>query len=140
MSGQQSISGIRRFGYLVAIAVNFLLIFAAQNLLSWNFPYLTSRFNDCLWAVNLSLSSSIFINFIFLFFDAKWFRHLMQSITNIFALISVYVFYRVFPLNLPETTAKSVNLALVVLIVILALSILAELANAINSYSKRMKK
>jgi len=136
MSGQQSVSGIRRFGYVVAIAVNFFLIYIAQNLLSWNIPFLTGRFNDCLWVVNLSLASSIFINFIFLFFNAKWFRHFMQSISNIFKLISIYVFYRIFPLALSETTSRSINLALIILIVILALSILVELVNSINSYSR----
>lgn len=139
MSGQPFVSGVRRFGYLVAIAVNFLLIYSAQNLLTWNVPYLNNKFTECLWAVNLALSSSIFINFIFLFFDAPWFRHFMQSISNIFSLISMYIVYRVFPFDLPETAAKSVNLALVVLMVILALSILVGLVNAINSYSRRIR-
>lgn len=140
MAGQSTGLGFRRFGYLVAIAANFFLLYVAQNLLAWNVPFLNKEFNSCLWAINLSLASSIFINFIFLFFDVKWFRHLMQSISNVFSLISVYVFYRVFPLDISETTTKSVNLALVVLLVILVLSILVELVNAINSYSKSLGK
>ncbi len=139
MSHREVSSGARRFGYLITILVNFALIYAAQNLLNWNVPFLTNRFTECLWAINLSLGATIFVNFIFLVFDRRWFRSLMQSFTNVFSFISGYVFWRVFPLQLPENIVRWVNLALIILLVLILLSILTELLNAIKFYRRESK-
>lgn len=112
------------------------MIYAANNLLKWNIPFLTQSFQECLWAINLSLSISMFINFTFLFFDRKWFRSFMQALSNIFAAISVYTFRQIFPLDLTENLAGIVNFALVILIGLLLLSVLIEFVNAIRNYQR----
>ena len=134
MAGTKPPSGARRFGYFMSIVVNVLMMYAANNLLRWNVPYLTERFSECLWAVNLSLSVSIFIHFIFMVFDRKWFRSLMQAIANVFSLISVYVFREVFPLDLSESMERMVNMGLVILLILILLSIVVELFNSIKFY------
>ena len=136
MSTKEMPSGARRFGTLVTIAVNFALIYVTNNLLSWNVPFLTERFSECLWAINLSLSVTIFINFIFLMFDRRWFRSLMQAFGNVFGFLSVYVFWRVFPLDLPSGLASTVNLGLIIIMGLIALGTLVELVSAINIYSR----
>ncbi len=127
-------SGIRRFGYLISIAINFFMMYAANNLTSWNTPYLTDRFSECLWAINLSLSAVIFAHFIFMVFDPKWFRSFMKSLTNVFSFISVYVFRQVFPLDLSGSMIRTANLGLVILLLLLLLSIFVELINSIKFY------
>jgi len=134
MADTQMPSGIRRFGYLISIVINFIMMYAANNLISWNTPYLTDRFSECLWAINLSLSAVIFAHFIFMVFDPKWFRSFMKSLTNVFSLISVYVFRQVFPLDLSESMMRTANLGLVILLLLLLLSIFVELINSIKFY------
>lgn len=130
-------SRIKRFGYFISVVINFIMIYAANNLLSWNFPYLTERFSECLWAVNLSLGVWIFISFVFMVFDRKWFRSFMKSLGNVFSFISVYVFRRVFPLDLSDSMARTVNLGLVILLILILLSIFIELINSIKFYTSK---
>ena len=127
----------RRFGYTISILVNFFMIYVANNLLGWNVPFLTERFNECLWAITLSISVSIFIQFIHLFYDPKWFRRLMQAVANVFSLYSTYVFWRVFPLDLAENIARVVNLATIIIMALTALSIFIELGGAVRHYTKK---
>jgi len=131
-------SGARRFGYFISIVINFLVMYAVNNLYKWNTPYLTDRYSEVLWAINLSLSAVIFVHFIFLVFDRKWFRSLMKSLTNIFSFISVYVFRQVFPLDLSESMARTANLGLVILLLLILLSTLIELINSIKFYRNKL--
>ena len=130
-------SGLRRFGYFISIMTNFIMMYAVNNLLSWNAPYLTERFSECLWAINLSLGVSIFIHFVFMVFDRKWFRSFMKSLANVFSFISVVVFRQVFPLNLSDNMARTANLGLVILLILLILSIFVELINSIKFYRSK---
>ncbi len=141
MSHNQPPSGARRFGYFVSILVNIAMIYVANNLLGWGWlPFLTDDFVQCLWAFNLSFGANIFINFVFMFFDRRWFRHLMQAITNVFGFISVYVFRQVFPLDLSTGLANAVNLGLIVVMGLIALGTLVELISAISSYNRDSQK
>lgn len=128
----------RRFGYLVGILFNFAMIYVVNNLLNWNVPFLTERFIECIWAINLSLSVSIFIHFIHLFYDPKWFRSLMQAMANVFSIVSTFVFWRVFPLALSENIARVVNLAIIIIMALIGLSVFVELFNAVRNYQKKL--
>ncbi len=128
----------RRFGYLVGILINFAMIYVVTNLLNWNVPFLTERFIESIWAINLSLSVSIFIHFIHLFYDPKWFRSLMQAMANVFSFVSTLVFWRVFPLALSENIARVVNLAIIIIMALIGLSVFVELFNAIRNYQKKL--
>lgn len=136
MSTNDMPSAGTRFGYIVSILINFALIYVANNLLVWNVPYLTNDFMKCLWAIDLSLAATIFTNFIFLFFDRKWFHSLMEAFAGIFSLVSAYIFWQVFPLDLSTTWAYWVNIGLIVLLIILVLSILSQTMNAVKYYRR----
>ncbi len=139
MSQNRVPSGARRFGYIITILINLGLMYAANHLLEWNVPFLTEDFAQCLWAINLSFGVTIFINFIFMVFDRRWFRSFMESINSVFSFISGYVFYRVFPLDLPNGMARWANMGLVILLVIIAISVLAQLFNAVKYYRGESK-
>ena len=129
-------SSARQFGYIVSIIFNILFVYIANNLLNWNVSLFTEDFAKCLWAINLSLGVTIFINFIFIFFDRKWFKNLMQAFGNVFAFISAFVFWRIFPLNLTESMARLVNFALIIGLGAIVLSTMIELLGAIRNYNR----
>jgi hypothetical protein len=137
MPKQKLPSQARLFGYGMAILVNFVLIYVANNLLAWNIPFLTTSFSSVLWAINLSLGVSIFINFIFLFFDRRWFKNFMQAFGNIFSFLSGFIFLRVFPLKLSAGLANIVHFAIIVFLGLLAISTMIELLGAVRNYNKQ---
>ena len=126
----------RRLGYIISILVNFAMMFVVNNLPNWNVPFLNDRFVECLWAINLSIFASIFIYCIFLFYDPRWFKSLMQALANVFSLNSTYVFWRVFPLDLSENMARIVNVVVMVILGLIFLSIFIEIGGAIRKYRK----
>jgi hypothetical protein len=135
-------SSARQFGYIVAIIVNLVLLYVVNNLLNWHLPYisnvLTPAFANCLWAINLSLSVSIFINFLFLAFDPRWFRHLMQVIQSVFGLISVFIFYSIFPLQIVNPAIEQlVHWGLLIALAGIGIAILVDLIVAITSFSRK---
>lgn len=137
MSHNQGPSGARRFGYFLAILINTAMIYAANHLLDWDWvPFINEDFVLCLWAINLSLGASIFINFVFMFFDRKWFRSLMQAFSNVFAFLSGYIFLQVFPLDLSESLASAARLGIMIILGLIALGTLVELINAVRLYNR----
>jgi hypothetical protein len=140
MSGKKSkkeaSSGARRFGYIVTILVNIALIYIANNLSGWGLPWLKESFVQCLWAINLAFTVTIFTNFIFLFFDRRWFRHLMEGICNIFSFISGYIFWRVFPLELSANWAQFINVILILMLVFTLIAILSSMLKAVREYRR----
>jgi hypothetical protein len=140
MKNETTPSGTRRFGYFVTILVNIAMIYVANNLLNRGWPpFLTKDYVLCLWAANLSFGANIFINFVFMFFDRRWFRSLMQAFGNVFGYLSVYVFWRVFPLDLSSGLASTINLGLIIILGLIALGTLVELVSAINIYTRDNK-
>ncbi len=129
-------SSARQFGYIVSILINILFCYIANNLLNWNVSLFTKDFSRCLWAINLSFGVTIFMNFIFLFFDRKWFKNLMQAIGNVFAFISGFIFWRIFPLNLSDNIARLVNFVLILGLAAIILSTMIELLGAIRNYNR----
>ena len=136
MTKNEMPTGARRFGYFLSIVINFGLLYVANNLLNWNINFLTADFSKVLWVINLSFSVTIFTHFIFLFFDRKWFKNLMQALENVFAFISGFIFRQVFPLDVSSSLARLINIGLIILLVIILISILSELISAIKHYQK----
>jgi pheromone shutdown protein TraB len=84
----------KKVGYGIAIAVNGLMLFVANNLLEWDWlPWLTEAWNDVLPLVSFSLIASMVINLVYMAFDVDWFKSLTQAIL---AGISLFVTVRVF--------------------------------------------
>ena len=136
MSNNDIPTGGKRFGYFLSILINFAMIYIANNLLVWNVPFLTNDFIRCLWAINLSFAVTIFTNFIFIFFDRKWFHSLMEAFGTVFSFLSTYVFWQVFPLDINETWSYWVKIGLVVLLVLTALSFISQIMRAIRQYRR----
>jgi hypothetical protein len=135
----------RRVGYFFAIFFLIVFMVVINNVLVWDLPvirnYLTPAYQDWLWAGNLSLSVAIFCNVLFMAYDQRWFRHLMQIIQNCFATFSTFLFYSIFPLKLPSPMIEQyVRLGLVIALVLSLLGILAEVIQTFTTfYSDNLK-
>jgi len=129
----------RRFGYLVSIILNLLIIYGVNNLVRWEVPYLTADFSDVVWAFNLSLSVTAFMYAIFMLFDRRWFKHFMVAITNLFSIGALFVFWQVLPLDIPESTVYWVNTGLFILMGAVLLSAIMEIISAVRAYRKSVQ-
>lgn len=126
-------AGARRFGYIVAIAINLVLLYVANGVPNWNVPVITNDWPDILWAVNLSLSATIMANLIFLAFDPWWFRHAAQIVLNALSIVVVYALYRVFPFDLGRELYEQIaRWALLALILVLAIATIVEFVNLVR--------
>jgi hypothetical protein len=95
--------GARRFGYIVAIVVNALILWVANNLLAWEWPkFLTSEFNQVLPYINASLLITMIVNAVWLLFDPPWFRSLAQVGLNLIAILATVKLYQVFPFDFSD--------------------------------------
>jgi hypothetical protein len=119
--------GARRSGYVAAIVVDVILLIVVNNLLAWGVPFLTHSFYACLWAINLSLAVSIIGNAVLLAYNARWFRHVIQIVLDIFALIAIYVVYVIFPFAFPQVLWVIVaKIALIIAIVGVVVGLIVE--------------
>lgn len=119
-----------KFGYLVAIAVNVVMLVIANNLLEWGWlPWLTDDFELVLGLVNFSLGASIAFNVAYLVYDRRPFKTLTELAL---ALISVAVtvrMWRVFPFDFSAYDfdwAMLVRVVLVLSMVGLGIGIIAQ--------------
>jgi len=126
----------RQAGYIIAILVNVGLIYVFNNILTWNAPYLTQDFSRCLPALTMSLAVTIFCNAVFMVYDPKYFRHLMQVVMNCFGWYSLLVFYQVLPLDLPVGIPQIVRAGLLVALIIIPIATIVEAVQALHKMSK----
>jgi hypothetical protein len=90
----------RRFGYVVAIAVNFGLIAVVNNVLEWDVaPFLTPDFSRLVGFISLSLALTIAANVVYLAYDPAWFKSLTQIGLLLVSLAVTIRVYQVFPFD-----------------------------------------
>lgn len=120
----------RRFGYLIAIAVNAALLYAVNNVLSWDVaPFLTDDLELAIPLINLSLIVTMVVNLTYVFFDSRWFKSITQIGLAGVSLAATVRLYRVFPFDFSaydfgwDTLARAV---LIIAMVGIVISIVAE--------------
>lgn len=90
----------RRFGYVVAAAVNLVMLWIAHHLLVWGWPaFLTSAFEELLPLVSLSLVATAVVNLIWVCYDPEWLRHVGQIVVNLISLVVAVRTWQVFPFD-----------------------------------------
>ena len=85
------------YDYLIAIFLNLILLYIANNLIYWNLSFIAASFSDVLWAINLSLIVAIVANVSFILYDPRWFKICSKIIMNITALVAAFTLLTVFP-------------------------------------------
>lgn len=90
----------RQAGYVVAIVINALILWVANNLLAWGwFSWLTDDFVDVLPAINASLIVTIIAYALYVAYDGEWFRALGDIVTGIYSLLAGIAMWQVFPFD-----------------------------------------
>lgn len=120
-------AGARRFGYLVSIAINLVMLYLANGVPNWNVPYITNEWPDVLWAINLSLGATIVAHLIFMVYDPRWFRRGLQIGLTVLSLVVFYALYTVFPFDLGRELYEQIaRWALLAAVLGLSIAIVVE--------------
>lgn len=123
--------------FIAAVIVNIICWYIANNLLNWNLSFISPTFSDVLGILNLFLITAIIINFIFIFYNASWFRNLLSIITAILGVIVAYTFLTVFPFILNDTLALALKILLVLAIIGSFIAIIVHIMKVIYAVLNR---
>lgn len=131
----------RRFGYVVAAAVNLGLVWIAGNLLGWGWPpFLTGAFDELLPVVTLSLLASVVVNLLWAVHDPPWLKHAGQIVLNLIGLLVAVRTWQIFPFDFSGDASfwePLVRVAIVASIVGLAVSTAVELVRLVIGVGDR---
>ncbi len=128
-SGRQG----RRLGYLVAAAVNGVLLWVFHHLLEWGWPkFLTEDFEQVLPVLSASLVATIVANLCFLAYDRRWFKALAEAVTAALSLAAGVRTWQVFPFDFSTTARDWSTLARVVIAVGIVVMAIAVVANVVT--------
>jgi hypothetical protein len=123
----------RKFGYIVSIIIMIIILYLVQNWEKWHLTFLTSDFSKYLFYIELSIYVIIGINALFIIYDHKWFKRLMQAIADAAGALSLIMFYVIFPIVLEsEKWIKWIKIGVIVLFVLTLISILVNLIKGIR--------
>ena len=129
-SGKSQPSPARKIGYVVVIIIMFILLYLVRNYERWNLPFLTGDFSKCLFYIELSIYITIASNFLFIIYDNRWFKHLLQTIADVAGALSLMMIYVIFPFNInDETWLKWIRIGLLILF---GLTVLSSIVNLIK--------
>lgn len=121
----------RRFGYVVAAAVNVAFWVVIHVWPGWQeAPFLTSATEDVLPWVDAQIAASIVVNAVWLLVDPRWLRALGEMITAAVGVAAVARILTVFPFSFDDDGVpweQWVRFALVVALVGTAIGVLANL-------------
>ena len=107
--------------YVGAIVGNIVALVLVNTVLLWR-QYtrgvVLATWADILWAANLSLGIQIIGNFLLCFFRPSWFSALMRAVFAAAGLVSIIVFFIVFPLDFSHLAGTWLNTLLKVLLML----------------------
>lgn len=133
----RSSPGVRRFGYLVAIALNFGFTVVVNNILEWDvLPFLTSEFSRLVGFISLSIALTIAANVIYLAYDPAWFKSLTQIGLLLVSLAVTIRLYQVFPFDFSDYSIAWPQMTRWILIIAMAgtgIGILVEVGKLIRA-------
>lgn len=129
----------KKTDFVVAIVVNIIIWYIANNILNWNISFITPEFNQVLGILNVLILSTIGANIIFLAYYRGWLHNLLKIILNVLGLLVASAFYQVFPFSFSqEIYTWGVLLALILAMVVYILMIFIEIIKFIlNQVFKR---
>jgi hypothetical protein len=118
--------------YIGAVIANGFILFALNNLYNWGVPFLTESYQNCIWAIDVSLGAVIIVNFVFIFFDRDRFKHLLQVFTGAASFLALYVINMIFPFVFTEPAWYiALKVLLIVSMVITAVSVVYNIIRTI---------
>jgi hypothetical protein len=137
---------VRRFGYLIAAAVNAALLYVVNVWPGWQaLPFLTEDTGQVLVLVNLSLVVGVVANVVYLTYDAPWWKSLGDLVTTGVGMAVLVRVWQVFPFDFDGASfnwALLVRVVLVVALVGAAIGVVAQFlslarAGAVDNPARR---
>jgi hypothetical protein len=126
-------SPARKIGYVVVIIIMFIILYLVRHYDRWNLHFFTGDFSRCIIYIELSIYMTIAANVLLIFYDNRWFKHLVQAVANVAGALSLIMFYVIFPLNLEdEAWIKWIRISLLVLFGLSAISIIVDLVKGLS--------
>ena len=119
----------RTSGLIASIVVNGLLLYAAQHVLDWQIGWITPRWSDVLWAVDLTLETSIVVKALYLMVAARWFRSVGRAVSCGVAVLSTRWMYAIYPFDFGSAATN--DLVRFALVLLLAVTTIATLVLAV---------
>jgi len=102
------------FGCLLAlVAVNIYPLWQPHTL-----GIVTEAWSRTLWAANLSLVAQIAGSFLLLFWRPRWLRNLFELAFAVLGLLSVAVFFAVFPLDFSLVVGEWLNTLMRIILIV----------------------
>jgi hypothetical protein len=130
-------SGARKIGYLFAIVFMILALYILRHLREWGFTFLTEDFGKCLFYIELSIYVSIAAQVLFILYDNRWFKHLIQGISNIAGALSLIMIYVIFPFNIEDGTwFKWIRIGILIIFGFTVISIIVEFIKGFRYLAK----
>jgi hypothetical protein len=97
--------GARRVGYVVAVAVNLLLLFLINQSPGWQaVPFLTSDMQLALDLVNASLLAGVIANAVYVLADPRWLRAVGDVVTTSIGVAAMVRLWNVWPFDFGTTS------------------------------------
>lgn len=77
-------------------------------------PWLDASYSLCLPFIYLQLKANLIANLLWLVYDGKWFKKLVQIALNTIGLATIVALYLIFPFNVSGLTADIIKLLLII--------------------------
>lgn len=123
-----------KVGYLVAVAVNLVVLWVVGNLLDWGWPsFLTPAFDDLLPIVEVSLVASAAVNLVWVVWDPEWFHHLAQLGLNAIGMVVTVRTWQVFPFDLSSGWETTFRVGLVLCAIAIGIATVVETVKLVGS-------
>jgi hypothetical protein len=108
----------RRFGYLVAVAVNVAMLYAVNRWPGWEtVSFLTDDTRRVIDLVNASIVVSLVANVVYFVRDPRWLKALGDLLTTTIGIVVLVRLWRVFPFDFPDGSVDWTLVARIVLVV-----------------------
>jgi hypothetical protein len=131
--GKAKSSGGKKVGYIVSIIVLIIVIYVLRHLREWGVTFLTEDFSKCLFYIEISIYASIGAQVLFLLYDNRWFKHLIQALTNIAGAVALIMIYVIFPFDFGDATwTRWIRIGILVLFGLTLIGVIVDLVKGIR--------
>ena len=131
-------AGVRRFGYVLAIAFSVGILFVVNNLPEGErIPFLTDDLGQLLPIINAFLLAAIVINGVWILYDAAWSRSAGRITLSVLMIAVLALTYRVFPFDFSTYDFEweaLMRVLIVGLIVALTVATIVEIVKLIGRF------
>ena len=132
-------AGVRRFGYVLAIAFSVGILFFVNNVPEGEqISFLTNDFEQVLPIINTLLLASIAINGVWVLYDAEWFRSAGRITLNVLIIAVLALTYRVFPFDFSAYDfdwEALIRVLIVGIIVALTIATIVEIVRLVGRFA-----